>query len=532
MRRSSAGPATDGTASFATVFEHFHRPCHVCPLMVSRSSRPACALLALHSRIIIRPLAPGRGCARLMISSKRKAPPSQSSTPAQKRSTPAAIPEYHTTPSVKDDDGKIQWPAPRSQIAKARSIIVACAEGKGNIVLVPDKDADGLSAGAILQHTLLLLGVSPERILAHFLVKGNTVHSDVERQRIAALNPAYVFVIDQGSRAGPPLVDVPHTGLVIDHHFATPSDFPEGCSYVTACHSPPVATSSLLTYHICEALHAGVASTCDWLCVVGTHGDLGNTLQWGEPFPDMSATLKKYKKKVLNGVVSLVNAPRRTATYDVQSAWDALSKTNDPASILNNLRLRDARAEVNDELERCTHAAPKFSADGKVAVFRIKSEAQVHPMIATRWAGHLQSNKLEIVMVANEGYLEGKVNFSCRIPRCARSREPPVNIIESLKAYANLPEVGGVEDGDTSDTSPAAATTQPTLLERMGDNFARGHVQASGGIVATEDFEELMRRMEVGVKKATGGSPSKTEAKESPAKQKNTLLTYFKKSEQ
>ncbi|KAF2209654.1 hypothetical protein CERZMDRAFT_46559 [Cercospora zeae-maydis SCOH1-5] len=466
-----------------------------------------------------------------MIPSKRKAPLSQRSTPAKKRAR-AAIPEYHTTPSVQDEDGSIQWPAPRAQIKRARSIIVNCAEGEGNIVLVPDKDADGLSAGAILRHTLLLLGVSPDRIFAHFLLKGNSVHSDVERQRIAALNPAYVFVLDQGSQAGPPLVDLPHTGLVIDHHFATPSDFPEGCSYVTACQSPPVATSSLLTYHICEALHAEVASTCDWLCVVGTHGDLGNKLQWGEPFPDMSGTLKKYKKKVLKNVVTLVNAPRRTATFDVQSAWDALSKTNDPSSISKNIRLRDARAEVNAELERCTHAAPKFSSDGKVAVFRIKSEAQVHPLIATRWAGHLHSKKLEIVMVANEGYLEGKVNFSCRITRCARSREPPVNIIESLKAYANLPEIGVVEDDFTSDASPAVTAPEPTLLERMGDNFARGHVQASGGIVAPENFEELMRRMGVGVKKANDGSPSKIKAKESPAKQKNTLLTYFKKSEQ
>ena len=129
------------------------------------------------------------------------------------------------------------------------------------------------------------------------------------------------------------------------------------------------------------------------------------------------------------------------AIDDVLSAWQALADTSEPSSVLKHARLLDARAEVNEEVERCTHAAPKFSGDGKVAVFRIKSQAQVHPVIATRWAGHLQSNKLEIVMVANEGYLEDKVNFSCRIPRCARGREIPVNIIESLKAYASLPGI-------------------------------------------------------------------------------------------
>lgn len=169
-------------------------------------------------------------------------------------------------------------------------------------------------------------------------------------------------------------------------------------------------------------------------------------------------------------------------------------------------------------------------------------------MIAARWAGHLQSNKLEIVMVANEGYLDNKVNFSCRIPRCARNRKSPVNIIESLKAYASLPHLNvAAENGDApkegTGREAEAEEAEPTLLQRMGERFARGHVQASGGIVAPEDFEELMRRMEVGVKKkkkeeeaeeekeasSSRGSPSKTKKREIDATQKNTLLTYFGK---
>ena len=102
----------------------------------------------------------------------------------------------------------------------------------------------------------------------HLLEKGNTVHSDDERQRIASLEPEYIFVVDQGSRASPPLIESQHVGLVIDHHYATEKDFPKDSEHITACHSPPVATSSLLTYHLCEALHPDVASRCDWLCIV------------------------------------------------------------------------------------------------------------------------------------------------------------------------------------------------------------------------------------------------------------------------
>ena len=403
--------------------------------------------------------------------------------------------------------------------------IFSARSGKKTMIC-PDKDADGLSAGAILRHTLILLGLDEDLIKVHLLTKGNTVHSPGEREKMLQHQPDYVFVIDQGSRSGPPLVDKEHTGLVIDHHYAQSTDFPKDAEYITACHSPPVATSSLLTYLLCEPLHEEVRSKCDWLAIVGTHGDLGNTLKWEPPFPDMKDPLKRYTKKLLNDVVSLVNAPRRTASYDVISAWDALATTPEPATVLKNTRLLAARREVNDEVERCTHAAPKFSADGRIAVFRIKSEAQVHPVIATRWSGHLQSKALEIVLVANEGYLPGKVNFSCRIPRCARNRDPPVDIIQSLRAYASLPDVP--PDGE----SGVELEEKLPLLQRLGDGFARGHVQASGGIVDADEFEELMRLMKIGVK-----AEKKDDEKKSPAKkkagidpgQKNTLAGYFGK---
>jgi hypothetical protein len=103
-------------------------------------------------------------------------------------------------------------------------------------------------------------------------------------------------------------------------------------------------------------------------------------------------------------------------------------------------------------------------------------------------------------MVANYGYLPGKVNFSCRIAKCARGREPVVNIIESLKAVAGL---------DTTD-----------LVERLGE--------ASGGIVNMAEFEELCALMKVGEKPDKPEGESQKEAEKSP--QKNTLNNYFKKS--
>ena len=77
---------------------------------------------------------------------------------------------------------------------------------------------------------------------------------------------------------------------------------------VSGCHYPPVPTSALLTYEICKALHPDIPKECAYLCAIGTHGDLGTTLRWKPPFPDMTETFKTYSKKAINDAVSLINA--------------------------------------------------------------------------------------------------------------------------------------------------------------------------------------------------------------------------------
>lgn len=134
-----------------------------------------------------------------------------------------------------------------------------------------------------------------------------------------------------------------------------------------------------------------------------------------------------------------------------------------------------------------------------------KNPNEIVRNMLTQQAGHLKSSKLEIVMTANSGYKPGYVNFSCRIARCARN----VNIIESLKAAAAL------DEGD--------------LVQRLGHSFARGHKEASGGIVPAPEFEELMALMGVGEKApgtSTGPSPRK---KTKTDDQKNNLMNYFSK---
>ena len=94
------------------------------------------------------------------------------------------------------------------------------------MLIVPDKDADGLSAGVIIHRTLIALGAPSSLIEAHLVEKGSNVHNDAEKSSMEAKEPGYVIIVDQGSRAGPSIVDAPNTkSLIIDHHLS--DEFPE-----------------------------------------------------------------------------------------------------------------------------------------------------------------------------------------------------------------------------------------------------------------------------------------------------------------
>ncbi|KAI0686468.1 hypothetical protein BC835DRAFT_1379468 [Cytidiella melzeri] len=412
------------------------------------------------------------------------------------------------------------WPASITALEEARSFVKECAGSSVRTLLLPDKDADGLCAALIIFRTLTALGLSGDLIAVHFVAKGSNVHEKSERERMEAFNAGYVIAVDQGSRPGGPLVrgkDV--KTLIVDHHWTQQDDdYPEGALVLSAARHPPVATSSTLSYILCRPL-IGInrIEAIDYLCAIGTYGDLGTSFNFkpSPPWPleEMQACIRRCTKKALSDAVGLLNAPRRTATYDVESAWAAVLKThNSPRSILSFTRLRSAREEVNTEISRVARNRPWFSGDGRVAMVRVTSGAQVHPVIATRWAGSLKSSKLEVVMCANDGYLPGMTNFSCRVARCAKDRLSKVagsSVDEHVQVVAkrkhNQEENGAPQEINIIAILNEYANKKSGLRESMGDNFARGHKEASGGIVRTEDFESLWEVMQTSKPTNDGG---------------------------
>ncbi|KAI4250270.1 MAG: hypothetical protein L6R42_008786, partial [Xanthoria sp. 1 TBL-2021] len=236
---------------------------------------------------------------------KRKAVDAKESPQVKRRKE--QIPDYCDIQPRKDDSGTILWPASSEAIEIARDYLRECAAAKAKTLIVPDKDADGLDAGVIIHRTLTALGAEASLIDVHLVGKGKSIHDEEVREAMSAKSPKYIIVVDQGSRPAPPVVDDPDVqSLIIDHHLS--DEFPENAKVVSACHYPPVATSSLLTYEICKTLHPDIASSCGYLCVMGTHGDLGNILKWDPPFPDMKEVFKTHTKKAINDAVSLLNA--------------------------------------------------------------------------------------------------------------------------------------------------------------------------------------------------------------------------------
>lgn len=403
-----------------------------------------------------------------------------------------------------------EWPAAACQIDAARTFVRRVVEADGDVLLCPDKDADGLSAGAIMYRTLVKLGKAESQLHVHFLQKGTSIHDDAERDRMAVYKPKYVIVLDQGSRGGRPILDGCET-LLIDHHYSF--EFPDDAVVCTAAHSPPIATSALLTYHICNALHPDITPEIDYLGALGTMGDLGSTVKWQKPFPPYLGEVVKAKgKKNFSDAVGLVNAPRRSAAFNVVEAWRSILCSTEPSDILHHSRnphlkhLLTARDEVFDETERNTHTAPLFTADRRTACLVINSPCQVHPIIATRWAGFLKSKDLCVVMVANKGYMDGKVHFSCRIPKFRRhldGTEDAIDLQQTLKDYASR---------------------NPDLARRLQElgSFAKGHREASGGVLDIDLWEQLYATMEIGP-----AVRAKKKPEASPAKQKNTLMNYF-----
>ncbi|MFC6789132.1 phosphoesterase [Methylobacterium komagatae] len=326
------------------------------------------------------------------------------------------------------------------------------------IVLCHD-DADGVAAGAIFGRALERAGHGP--IDVQVIGRGASAWSPATRQALASRRPGGIVVTDLGVQAGDIVPGVPT--VLVDHHI--PRSLPEVAetTIITGHEDRPIPTSSLLAHACAAAL--GEANDLAWLAGIGLIGDLGERGA-GSDFPDVMALLRKtYTAKALREAVSLLNAPRRSASGDAGPALRLLLRATEPAAVIEGTdpdaeALRAARTEVRAALDAARSVPPLFA--GPVGLVFCRSPCQIHPLLAQSWTGRLRR---QVVIGANLGFRPGYVHFAARSASVQ-------DLITFLSERA--PELG------------------------PDDQFAQGHRRATGGQVRVDTWNRFVTNLGFG----------------------------------
>lgn len=316
------------------------------------------------------------------------------------------------------------------------------------IVAIHDSDADGVTAGVLWQRAFERAGfASVHRVIPD---RERNAWTPANRAIVQSSNPAYLFVMDLGSRSEPVVPGIPT--CFIDHHH--PEGVPDGDTLITAYTWEPIPNTSLIIWELVRSI--ADVSDLDWIAAIGTLSDLGDRA----PFELLTEAKRKYTAKYLKEATALINASRRASHYDPEASARALLSHPNPKALVNSTsadvqQLRNAREEVKADLEQARKVAPIFA--GNVALLKMKSPCQIHPLIAQSWRGRLPKH---IVIAANEGYLPGRVNFA--------ARSNTANVLEFLRSQE-------ISAGDGS--------------------YGHGHDQASGGSLSIDRWNELLTKL-------------------------------------
>lgn len=331
--------------------------------------------------------------------------------------------------------------------------------GSGKPAILCHDDADGLSAGAILWHALTRIGREPRPV--RVVGRGESAWSAALRDELAADAPAGLVVTDLGVQAGTILPGIPT--LLIDHH--VPRSWPDAAeaTVISGHDEAPIPTSSLLAHRCAAAL--GGADDLAWLAGIGLVGDLGERGASGD-FPEIMGPLRKaYTAKAMREAVSLINAPRRSASGDAGPALRMLLRADGPHDIVvgtdpDAAALHAARTEVKAALDAARTVPPLFA--GPIALIRCDSPCQIHPLIAQSWIHRLRR---QVVIGANAGFRAGYVHFAVR----------------SL----GVPDLIGFLEERAPPLGP-------------DDQFAQGHRRATGGQVRIETWNRFAAQIGFG----------------------------------
>lgn len=317
------------------------------------------------------------------------------------------------------------------------------------ILIAHDFDADGIAAAVVLEGALERAGW--KQIEAWSVGRNRNAWLPENKEGIAAFGADAIVLLDLGSKEESLVPGVPL--CLIDHHH--PEGVPPEGRLITGYGLDPIPNTSLIAWHLGD----GIASIDDlrWVAALGIISDLGERA----PFPLLAEEKKIHKAKWLKEATTLVNAARRVDPELCSALRDALPRFEGPRAFVQSEsplmeQLRLARIRLKREMDEAKKSAPTFSGD--VALVRVRSDCQVHPLIAQIWRSRLPKYH---VLVANDGYVDGMVHFSGRSQGEKKIRD----LLQSIE------------------------------LSGEGGEFGHGHDFASGGVLPTERWNALLREL-------------------------------------
>ena len=305
-------------------------------------------------------------------------------------------------------------------------------------VILCHSDADGLAAGVLFCSALQRAGRS--RVSLQATGKGQSAWSLASLRQVAVTHPQVLIVVDLGSRPQPLFPGVPT--LLVDHH--RPLGKPDAATLISSYGWAPSPCTAALAYWLVAEM-ADVRDL-DWIAAVGIVGDMGEHATI-EPLPQAR---KRYGSRLIRETTALINAARRSASGDATPALRALLSASEPADITRN-RIPEAetlhaeREEFNAALSEAKRVAPTIT--GNLALIRVRSPSQVHPVLAQIWRSRLPEH---IVMVVNEGYTPDRASFSLRTALDVNL----LDFLEPFRSSLDATELGYGHDKATGGSLP------------------------------------------------------------------------------
>jgi single-stranded-DNA-specific exonuclease len=315
------------------------------------------------------------------------------------------------------------------------------------VLILTHVDSDGVSSGAILYKVLKSIGYINLDII--FPSKGENGYSEGVKNRIKEKKVDYLFILDLGSYKTN--FDNVKKLILIDHH--RPEGVPNDGVLFSSFPPPPYISTSYLTFLILKKMNLNPK---DYIGLIGQVGDYGTEYD----APKIDELFKKYKKKEISYVSSLVNSARRVKYFDIETSLNYLIESENFSDLLvdseNKKRLIEYKEIVKNDIVKWKKTKPKFIKN--VAIIEINSQNLIHPVIAQIWRNVLEKY---IIICANFGYIEGKVSFSMRTSL-------NISLLDFLRNFL-----------------------EPSIEEDLGF----GHERATGGIVSIEKWNEFINKI-------------------------------------